>query len=271
MNRRHFLGTLASTTLLFSRDRASAQTDTLETIIGEVAADPSIVENSWLYREHNASKGVGQGTPSMRKLPPSAIDLIVAFEIASPTVYEAKYRRPIWPKGESGVTIGVGYDLRFANKSTIDRDWHELPQDWRELLYPACGLGGAAAASFLKSVRVVEIHWEAARKQFLDFLPYPTKETENVFPNCDKLSDECFGSLVSIVYNRGSQVSRSIDRRREMYEIRQLMKSGDRSSFRQIPSLIRSMKRIWEGNPEARGLIKRREAEAILFERGLGG
>jgi GH24 family phage-related lysozyme (muramidase) len=29
------------------------------------------------------------------------------------------------------------------------------------------------------------------------------------------------------------------------------------------------MKRLWENDPDARGLVKRRELEAVLFEEGL--
>ncbi|MGM4910032.1 hypothetical protein [Rhizobium sp. 768_B6_N1_8] len=267
MDRRDFLAgiTAATTTMILGSERAFAQEDPLNKLLSELSSDPSLVENSWLYREPSVSRGVGHGTPSKRKLIKPVTDMIIAFEVASPTVYEARYRRPIWPKGESGVTIGVGYDLRFANKHYIDRDWPKLSQADRNLLYSVAGFGGSKANRSLTSVRDVEIHWNMAEEQFLNFLPYPTDETEKVFPNCGELSDLSFGALVSLVYNRGSSVSRNSKRRVEMYEIQQMMKNR---TFDDIPDRIRSMKRLWKNDPNARGLLIRRDAEAILFEKG---
>jgi hypothetical protein len=53
----------------------------------------------------------------------AAIDLIITFEVSSPAVYERKYRRPIWPRGRSGITIGIGYDVGYAVKGVLVRDW----------------------------------------------------------------------------------------------------------------------------------------------------
>ena len=41
----------------------------------------------------------------------AAIDLIVREEVSGKEVYERNYRRPEWPGGSSGVTIGIGYDV----------------------------------------------------------------------------------------------------------------------------------------------------------------
>ncbi|WP_299425916.1 hypothetical protein [Sphingomonas bacterium] len=265
MNRRHFIAATGATALLYPV-RGLAQTDDLTRLLAEVAADPSMVEDSWAYREPSVTRGVGHGTPSTRKLSQTALDMIIAFEVASPAAYEAKYRRPIWPKGQSGVTIGVGYDLRFANRAFIDRDWPMLPQADRSLLYTVAGLGGLAAKNALASVRSVVIPWEPARTQFMAFIPYPTKDTEKAYPNCSELPDDCFGALVSLIYNRGPAMSPNSVKRKEMYRIKQLMAARN---FADIPAQIRSMKRIWQGDPNARGLLRRREAEALLFEKGL--
>ena len=265
MKRRNFLAATASVMLAQPR-RAPAQLDPLAALLAEIAADPSLVESGWRFREPSVSRGVGRGTPSRRKLSSTPVDLIVAFEVASPAAYEARYRRPIWPQGQSGVTIGVGYDLKFANRAFIDRDWPMLSQADRNALYSVTGLSGLAAQGALSRVRTVDIAWQPAKQQFLAFLPYPTRDTETVFPNCSALSDDSFGALVSLVYNRGSAVSRNSERRREMYQIQQLMTARN---FAAVPDRIRSMKRIWENDPNARGLVKRREAEALLFEKGL--
>jgi hypothetical protein len=266
MDRRNFIAATGAVALL-RPGFAFAQGDPLAALLNEVATDPAMIEDAWLYREPSISRGVGHGVPSKRKLTPTAIDLIIAFEVASPAAYESRYRRPIWPKGQSGVTIGVGYDLRFANRSYIDRDWPMLSAADRRLLYQVAGLGGVAARAALSRVAAVDIPWEPAKSQFMAFLPYPTEQTETAFgPNCSKLPDDSFGALVSLIYNRGPAMSPNSQKRREMYEIKQLVIAQD---FAKIPDRIRSMKRIWQGDSNARGLLRRREAEALLFEKGL--
>jgi len=42
-----------------------------------------------------------------------------------------------------------------------------------------------------------------------------------------------------------------------------------RREYSKIPGEIRSMKRIWDGDPKMRGLLVRRDLEADLFEKGL--
>lgn len=258
MNRRQFVTSLSGCVFLLKGNFASAIGMSIGSILGRISDDPTLVENSWRYREYDGTKGVGRGNASKRKLSPITLDLIIAFEVVSPEVYDKRYRRPVWPKGQSGITIGIGYDLRFAGKSDIDRDWPDLSQDNRSLLYDVAGLGGTDASKALKAVSAVEIPWDAAHKQFIEFLPYPTRQTEDVFPNCSALSDDSFGALVSLVYNRGPSISRSNPKRKEMYEIRQLMRTGKRESFEKIPDKIRSMNRIWENDSDAKGLLDRK-------------
>lgn len=264
MDRRSFLAAGAAM-LAFDCRAALAQDESFAAILSDIQSDPDRIEASWGYRDRTVSRGVGHGTPSQRKLTQAASDLIIACEIASPTAYEHRYRRPIWPKGQSGVTIGVGYDLRFANRSYIDRDWPMLSAADRALLAKVVTLGGPAARAALPIVQAVDVPWEAAKTQFFAFLPYPTRQTEDVFPNCAELPDDSFGALVSLVYNRGPAIPRNSVSRREMYEIQQLMAQ---KKFADVPGRIRAMKRLWQ-TPDSRGLILRREAEARLFERGL--
>jgi hypothetical protein len=264
MNRRDFVTALAAS-LVVNCSPALAQSDSFETLLADLASGPDMVEASWAYREPTVSRGVGHGTPSNRKLSQSASDLIIACEVASPVVYDRRYRRPIWPKGQSGVTIGVGYDLRFANREYLDRDWAMLTKENRNLLAKVLTLAGEKARQSLSVVSAVEVPWDAARQQFFAFLPYPTKQTEDAFPNTTGLPDDSFGALVSLVYNRGPLIARNSQKRREMYEIQQLMTA---KRFTEIPDRIRSMKRLWQ-TPDSRGLVIRREAEAVLFERGL--
>ncbi|WP_148669186.1 hypothetical protein [Burkholderia pyrrocinia] len=269
MDRRLFISGIASGALVehlsASADERQAMPGSFEALLSRIQADSEMVEAGWKYREPSVSRGVGHGEPSKRKLSQAAIDLIVSCEIASPAVYERKYRRPIWPKGASGVTIGVGYDLRYANARYINRDWPMLSTADRAALLKVATLSGQAAKAALPQVHDVDIPWPAANSQFLAFLPYPTKQTEGAFPNCNALSDDSFGALVSLIYNRGPAIVRNSKSRLEMYEIKQLMAA---KKFKSVPDRIRSMKRLWT-TPDSRGLVLRREAEAALFERGL--
>jgi GH24 family phage-related lysozyme (muramidase) len=249
---------------------ASAADETaFSNLLAQLAEDPSIVENAWLFQDRAVSRGVGQGRRSDRTISPRALDMITRLEISSSSVYTARYSRPIWPKGMSGVTIGIGYDLRFANKTLLTRDWGSLVNSHDlSLLDQVLGLQAEEAQKSLDSVQSVVISWDSAQKQFLDFIHYPTAQAEDIFPNSNKLSDDSFGALVSLVYNRGPAIPRNSDSRKEMFEIHELMAAGDESDFRAIPDKIRAMKRLWT-TPDSRGLVIRRELEAQLFELGL--
>src|SRR6188768_168613 len=53
----------------------------------------------------------------------ASLELIVRFEVGSRQRYQKEFQRPIWPGGQSGVTIGIGYDLGMAPKAQITSDW----------------------------------------------------------------------------------------------------------------------------------------------------
>jgi hypothetical protein len=65
------------------------------------------------------------------------------------------------------------------------------------------------------------------------------------------------------------QQDKTSERRREMHQIWRLMSEGTPATFAAIPEQFRSMKRLWLNDPDARGLLERRELEAKLFEAGL--
>lgn len=267
MNRRGFvLGILALPTGVVAA-QANTNAGTFDALLALFDSDPTLVEDAWQYRDLSVPRGVGRGAKSPRKISRRAIQMIVDLEVGSPRRYERLYRGPIWPRGESGVTIGIGYDLRFASREILHRDWDGLiGATAASRLEPALGLGGPAAREMLARLNGVDVPWSAAQTQFLEFLPYPTAETENVFSNCSALSDDSFGALVSLVYNRGSAIPRNKASRAEMVRIHDLME--DRQ-FDRVPAQIRSMKRLWT-SPDSRGLVIRRELEARLFEMGLG-
>jgi len=196
----------------------------------------------------------------------AAIDLIVESEVTSKGYYEKHYRKPEWPGGASGVTIAVGYDLGFANEAKLRNDWTgKIDDDMIDALIKYAGLTGEKAHARLAEAREeIDIPWEAAYDVFENIdMPDWSAKVKKALPNTDKLSEDSFGALVSLAYNRGASFSKDGDRYKEMREIKENMAN---ETFDQIPDCFREMKRLW---PNVRGLQDRRDAEAKLFEAGL--
>jgi hypothetical protein len=197
-----------------------------------------------------------------------AFDLIVEFEVSSEATYNARYRRPTRPAGASGITIGIGYDCGYSTAAQIRVDWGGLlPAEMIVALMTVAGVTGARAALALPSVRdKVDVPWIAALAVFSNTsIPkYLAKASQ--LPNWDMLSPDCKGALLSLVYNRGPSFDNAGARYQEMRNIKAHMASG---RFSAIPTELRSMKRIWQGQDGMRGLLARRDKEADLFERGL--
>jgi GH24 family phage-related lysozyme (muramidase) len=198
-----------------------------------------------------------------------AIDLIIAAEVTSKAHYTAKLTHPIWPGGSSGVTIGIGYDVGTVDPGELRTDWNaELAGPDVAALAEACGVLGASAAGLIAGLAFITVSYDLAERVFLQrSVPAFVSETERALPNTVLLSPDSLGALVSLAYNRGaSGFSKPGERYREMRAIRTHMADQE---FDQIPDEIRSMKRLWENDPNARGLVLRREAEAVLFSQGL--
>ena len=189
--------------------------------------------------------------------------LIVAEEDVSEAWYAANAAHPVWPGGASGVTIGIGYDLGQQTASQIAVDWEgRLSADDVTALIAVAGLKGRAASARLPYVRHVIVPWSDGIAVFrTSTLPRYAEGTENVLTNCDKLSPDAFGALVSISYNRGWNGWQMDDNRHT--EMAQIADAMDAEDFASVPGLIRAMKRLW---PAGSGLRGRRDREAALFE-----
>jgi hypothetical protein len=195
-----------------------------------------------------------------------ATQAIIAYEISSPAYYMAHLQHPVWPGGQSGATIGIGYDLGQQSAEQVRADWGAyLDEGTIELLILTCGICGPDAQAAAESVSSVVIPYEAASAVFTaSTLPRYIDHTVASLPGCEILSPDCLGALVSISYNRGwGGWDSSLDRYREMAAIRADITA---QSLTDIPTQIRAMKRLWPASP---GLRNRREAEAVLFEQGL--
>lgn len=197
-----------------------------------------------------------------------AIDLIVLFEVGGQQAYTSRYRHPVWPRGRSGVTCGIGYDLGYVTTSTLADDWRGHTSDSNiALLRRACGVTGTAAAALVPAMAAVDIPFDAAMAVFRNAtLPQTIARTVRALPNARTMHPDSLGALVSLVYNRGASFNLEGERYMEMRQIRDDVAAWH---FERVPGRIRAMKRIWAGDPDARGLLRRRELEAVLFEAGL--
>jgi hypothetical protein len=201
-----------------------------------------------------------------------SLDLILEFEVGGGENYYNKFlKNPAWPEGQSGVTIGVGYDLGYVNKTEFTNDWKELPQKDFDRLYKVVGIKGYNAKNLIRGLKDIVIPWDLALKVFNNKTVTKFYNlTRNTFPNFDNLPEDAKGGLVSLVFNRGNALEG--DRRREMKLIRDGMKlvsTYDQKALTFIANQIRNMKRIWIGGSIEKGMSRRRDAEAKIIEESL--
>lgn len=189
-----------------------------------------------------------------------AVDLILEFEgLDQPS---------LWPGGASGITLGHGYDLGYQ-RGFRDHWRGVLDDDDIDALSSAVNVRGAAARAMAPRFRGIRISVQQARQVF-ERVTIPQQVAiakEFIGPHFGDLPPDCFGAIVSLVFNRGAAVSGT--NREEMRQVRDALRAGPDSWYR-IPGMIRAMVRIWKGKPIERGMTRRRNAEAALFEQGLG-
>jgi peptidoglycan hydrolase-like protein with peptidoglycan-binding domain len=195
----------------------------------------------------------------------AGVTFIARAEVSGPREYRRRYKNPVWPSAQSGITIGIGYDLRFVNRRDFESDWRgRIPEEAIERLARVLSRTGSNAA--LAGVRTVEIPLPVAMSVFLErTLPAFVADTRAAYPQFDILTPERRTALVSLVYNRGPLL-RDRDplrqERREMRAIRDLIAAGDLTA---VPAQFESMQRLWT----LPGLIQRRYDEARLWRSGI--
>lgn len=190
-----------------------------------------------------------------------AIDLIIQHEVGGRAYYDKKLQAPIWAGGESGVTIGMGYDLGYNNDKQFMLDWSGVINlNFINALRPTIGIKGVQAKAMLKGeILNVRISYNTAYEVFVkSSLPRYYAMTKKIYPNMDLLNEDTQGALVSVVYNRGNKLEG--DSRAEMRAIVDLIATQD---YEGIAEQIEKSKRLWEGRG-LDGLVTRRESEADL-------
>lgn len=198
------------------------------------------------------------------KISKKAVDFIIFKEVSSPTVYNKKYFGVIWPGGESGVTIGIGYDLGYQSEQSVENDWiKEIGAYQVSILKMFCGLRGEKAHTAIvqnKMANQVSIPYTSAYNVFIKAsLPLYAKRALKIYPGLDELTPDAAGAIVSMVYNRGTALEGG--RRLEMKAIVPLIASKD---YAGIAFQIDKSKRLW-----ANGLVQRREQEAAMVKGSL--
>jgi len=199
-------------------------------------------------------------------LPTEGVTFIAREEVGGRDFYEAHTTMPHWPEGASGITIGVGYDLRFS-EDIFEEDWGDkLPPAVLAELRPHLGAQGSRVeADALSHIRVP---WTTAWQVFIKrSLPLQVERTRGTYPTLDRLPGLCRSVLVSLVFNRGTRLTDSPgkDTRREMRQIRTVL---DEDRPEGVAEQLLSMQRLW---PNVRGLRDRRAREAELWRKGLEG
>lgn len=189
----------------------------------------------------------------------AGLDLLVAFEVTSPAYYEKKLRRPVWPGGESGVTIGIGYDIGVTSAKQIEHDWRgQLTDDSVDRLLTAQGISGARAKPLARGLSDVEVSFEIAQTVFYrSTVPQFARRTLEVYPRVDKLPADAQAMLLSLIYNRGTRLDGS--RRRHMAALKPLIARGDLDA---IAGQFDLMTELW---PDLPGLVMRRRKEAAMI------
>lgn len=205
-------------------------------------------------------------TKDMPQLPKGAsmqvsqksLDMIIGFEVSSPAIYEKKYRKPVWPGGQSGVTIGIGFDLGYYTvKQVTDAFGKYVTGNMLQLMLGVRGLKGVAAKNALAGVMAIDIPFTTAAQVFHEStLPSFAAQTRKIYPGVEQLPPDAQGGLLSLIYNRGASLTG--DRRTEMAAIVPLVVKGNLAG---IAAQIRAMKRLW---PTVKGLRDRRDKEADL-------
>src|SRR5262249_30700565 len=104
---------------------AAAELTLSEKELERVRSDREGLEwlHDFLASENDLETVQPGGAPSATPISEQAFDLIVEFEVSTEQTYTQKYRRPVWPKGQSGATIGIGYDVGYASNPQLWADW----------------------------------------------------------------------------------------------------------------------------------------------------
>lgn len=209
------------------------------------------------------------------KLETNGIAFIAAEETGGLAYYNTHTRWPHFPGEASGITIGVGYDLRWNAKEDFFATWGQSLSNIA-ITELAKDIGKRGTKTRTRELRKlgVEVPFQVAWPVFIEkTLSLFYDDSKAIYPSLDRLPGLCRSVLVSIVFNRGNDLKGA--RRKEMRAIQAILNQADQTGLGkdQIKNLLAgvedqivSMKRLWNSTS---GLLKRRQAEANLWRVGL--
>lgn len=194
----------------------------------------------------------------------NAVALIVRFEVGSQARYTARYQGVVCPPGDSGPTVGIGFDGAHQLPETIRRAFRGHPDVERMASVMPGAIGPERCAAARAQLAGVRVSWDTALRVFQhDTLPeYVARSHRAYGPGLSRLSDDGRGSVYATTYNRGTAMLGS--RNREKRVIRD--ECIPASDYACMAAQYRSMTRLWVGTPLERGLGARYEATAQLAE-----
>jgi hypothetical protein len=209
------------------------------------------------------------------KLDTNGVAFIALEETGGLDYYHKNTQWPHFPGEASGITIGVGYDLRWNSKEDFLATWGNYLSDMviAELVNDIGKQGTQTRVRELRQLGI-EVPFKCAWPVFVEkTLPRFYEESRAIYPSLDRLPGLCRSVLVSIVFNRGNDLGG--DRRKEMRAIQTILTQADQTGLNksqiklllaEVEDQIVSMKRLWDASS---GVFKRRQAEANLWRTGL--
>ena len=230
-------------------------------------SDGTVNESLWNWLE--------QQPDPFPELAANGVAFIAKEETGGLSYYDAVTRWPHFPGLASGITIGVGYDLKFNTEQNFRDLWSDqLPRHVLNELSKDIGKPGSKKRAKELKQQGVEVPFKAAWPVFIEkTLPRYYSDTEAIYPSLGALPGLCRSALVSIVFNRGNSLAGP--GRQEMRAIRDILNEADNPAFHKnkrkmlladVEDQIVAMQRLWD---RSSGLYKRRQGEANLWRSGL--
>jgi len=194
-------------------------------------------------------------------------NLIIKHEVGGGSAYYNRYlKSPAYVSENSGITIGIGYDLRFNTRAQIAKDWHMLNSETISRLQAVSGVKGTRAMA--RSLRSVSIPYDIALEVFKNnTIPRYANYTVKAYPGVETLHPHIQGAMLSWVFNRGGGIMSVTRDRTGRDREKRAMRDAIPERPGLLASLFRASKRIWV-NKGVDGLLGRREDEALLCELG---